>query len=295
MNAPLVVFSSVLLATGTAYAVTAWRTPQPPISEAALTASTQLEQRVREVETKLEQTLGRLEQLSARLQALPAGRTPAEPVSAAMIEAALAKWMAANGTVAASTPSSKSKIATIEEALARIDASAKDFDSLVAAWKEIEEAGHGDAVIAQFENGAKAAPGDADAQFHYGSILLVALQNKPTTMQGEYAMKADAAFDRALENDEQHWGARFSKATSLSFWPKITGKQTEAMKHFEVLMSQQEAGQTKPEFAQTYLFLGNMYQDNGQGDKAKEVFERGLRYFPNDAGLKAQRDLFNKR
>lgn len=288
MNGPAIVLSSVLLATGGAYVVTAWSQPKPSAGEPGAAAPMQADRRLREIEDKLEQTLGRVEQLRQRLDALPEVRTPTEPISAAAIEAAVAKWMDAKGAASASASGPKPSFSTTQEALARLGETGGDFDEMVALWKEIDKADLGDEVLAWFENQAKASPGDAEAQYKFGSAMIVALQNKPVTMQGELAMKADAAFDRALKADDHHWGARFSKATSLSFWPKITGKQAEAMKHFEVLMAQQETTKTRPEFAQTYLFLGNMYQDNGRREDAKAIYERGLRYFPGNAGLQAQ-------
>jgi tetratricopeptide (TPR) repeat protein len=101
-------------------------------------------------------------------------------------------------------------------------------------------------------------------------------------------MKADGAFDQALELDPRHWDARFSKAISLAFWPPIFGKQAGAVKNFETLMLQQEeaGGASQPQYAQTYQFLGNLYMQQGNSQKAREIWSRGLRFFPNDATLK---------
>jgi cytochrome c-type biogenesis protein CcmH/NrfG len=107
--------------------------------------------------------------------------------------------------------------------------------------------------------------------------------------RGLYATKADQAFDAALASDPQHWTARFSKAMSLSFWPPIFGKQGEAITQFETIVAQQESsGQAKPEFAQSYLFLGNLYAQGGKADKAAEVWKKGLSLFPENESLKAK-------
>ena len=64
-------------------------------------------------------------------------------------------------------------------------------------------------------------------------------------MKSRQANKADQAFDAALAVDEKHWDARFTKATALSFWPPIFGKQAESVRQFEILIDQQEsAGRT---------------------------------------------------
>jgi hypothetical protein len=51
------------------------------------------------------------------------------------------------------------------------------------------------------------------------------------------------------------------------------------------LIDQQDATTPSPEFAQTYLVLGNEYQKIGQPDKAVATWQLGLTKFPNDATL----------
>ncbi len=102
-------------------------------------------------------------------------------------------------------------------------------------------------------------------------------------------MKADEAFDAALARDDHHWDARFSKAVSPSFWPPLFGKQAEAIEHFETLMGQQEAlPQQGPKHAQTYLLLGNLYQQQGNNDKALATWNDGTQLFPDNHELAAR-------
>ena len=100
----------------------------------------------------------------------------------------------------------------------------------------------------------------------------------------------DAAYDKALELDSSHWRARFNKAVSYSFWPPITGKPAEAVEHFSTLMTQQEADPSPRHtgYVQTYLMLGNMYSQQGKATEAKEVWQRGLRFHPDNDELKAK-------
>ena len=93
---------------------------------------------------------------------------------------------------------------------------------------------------------------------------------------GVWGTKADKAFDGALAIDDHNWDARFAKAVSLSFWPPMLGKQNEAIKNFEVLVEQQSAQSSKSEFAQTYYFLGNMYTQTGDKDKALVWLEKAF-------------------
>jgi tetratricopeptide (TPR) repeat protein len=106
--------------------------------------------------------------------------------------------------------------------------------------------------------------------------------------KGTWAVKADKAFDAALALDDHHWSARFSKAASLAFWPAILGKQPEAVKQFEILREQQESQAPREEFAQTYLFLGNLYASQGNAAKAQEVWRKGAEFFPRSSELTAK-------
>jgi len=170
-----------------------------------------------------------------------------------------------------------------------LDAAAKG-DWKRDLWAQIRDAGMIDEALAAIEASAKDQPGNSDLQYALGQGFIEKLQGvQDGPAKGEWAIKADKAFDTALASNPQHWGARFSKATSLAFWPPIFGKQNEAIKQFETLVTQQEStGGTNPEYAQTYYFLGNMYQQQGNAAKAQEVWGKGLKLFPENAQLKSQ-------
>jgi TolA-binding protein len=51
------------------------------------------------------------------------------------------------------------------------------------------------------------------------------------------------------------------------------------------LIDQQETMPSQPEFAQTYVVLGNEYQKIGQPDKAMATWQLGAQKFPNDSSL----------
>lgn len=153
-------------------------------------------------------------------------------------------------------------------------------------WKQIKDAGKLDEAVAWFEQRAADAPNDPDVQVELGTAYVQKiLEAGGGPLAGKWAMKADKAWDRALEIDDHHWGARFRKAIGLSFWPPIFGKQNEAISHFETLIAQQEAGAAQPHFVETYKLLGNMYVQAGKADQAAALWKKGLELFPNDPDL----------
>jgi tetratricopeptide (TPR) repeat protein len=220
-------------------------------------------------------------------------------VSVADIDAAVARYL--HGQDVAAAAAKPAEAAPAAEATATVDpdelfAQLLDpnttWEQSEAIWKKIRDAGLTDKVIAMMEDFAKARPHDPDAQVALGGAYLQKIYevgNGPEA--GTWAIKADKSFDAALALNSQHWDARFSKAVSLSFWPPMFGKQAEAINHFQTLIGQQEAGPSKPGYAQTYLWLGNLYLQQGKNDLAKQTYQGGLKQFPADAELLKQLGL----
>ncbi len=161
-----------------------------------------------------------------------------------------------------------------------------DAAARTALWQKVREAGLLDEVLAVYEARAKANPNDPSVQVELGEAYLQKIFEVGSgPLAGVWANKADGAFDAALALDDHNWEARFTKAVSLSFWPPIFGKQPEAISHLKTLLSQQ-AGQPKsPQYAQTYLMLGNLYAQQGNSAEATSMWKQGLSEYPNDAAL----------
>jgi tetratricopeptide (TPR) repeat protein len=253
----------------------------------------QLRERINSLESNI---TGLRKDLAEMKSAKPAAPESSARVSNADIESAVARWLEKNsnkvaGAVAPANGNTKSGAAATDDVAAMV---AKLRDSRLNAsarhelWQAVNKAGITDKVVEAMEAYVKDNPGSADAQCDLGNAYIMALQFVPDGPEkGKFAIKADSSYDKSLEIDPRHWEARFSKATALSFWPPIFGKQNEAISQFETLRKQQEeAGGVKPEYAQTYQFLGNLYDQAGKADKAAEVWQKGASLFPDNASLK---------
>jgi tetratricopeptide (TPR) repeat protein len=158
-----------------------------------------------------------------------------------------------------------------------------------AAWKQLLDQQQLDPAITELERATKDDPKKAE----YPAALGIAYVEKLRTLQdfreqSLVAIKADQTFDQALELDPSNWDARFWKALSLSYWPAGLNKSNEIIDNFVTLVEQQEKQAPQPQFAQTYVLLGEQYQKAGYGDYAKETWQRGATMFPSDSTLRGK-------
>lgn len=244
----------------------------------------------------------RLEQELARRSVLSSAAPAAEgEIGDDAIAAALARWRAAHPEVEERATAARAEhaarprpdeldLATVPmpqilAALSRADMGDRESEQI---FQELREAGRIDEYVAAIEALAAADPEDPELQVALGVAYLQKLFTVGNTPEaGPWAMKADAAFDQALELDDHNWAARFTKAVSLSNWPAFLGRAPEAIEHFEILLEQQAAVPQRDEFAMTYLFLGNMQQAGGEPDKALATWRAGLERFPNVEELRS--------
>jgi tetratricopeptide (TPR) repeat protein len=249
--------------------------------------------------TELERTLAELEaeqaQLAERLAALPAKAPSASAPSRASgrdLDEAIAAYMAKQ--IGAARGDGRGDVVTAPDAESaaiadRILSGELDDDEVEALWQELRETGRIDGVLAEIERQAELTPNNPDLQNELGKAYLQKLFDVGVgPMAAVWGEKADHAFDRALELDDTHWEARFQKALALSNWPAFLGKQGESMRHFETLMEQQERAKPASHHAYTYLFLGNMYDQTGEREKALETWKRGATRFPKSTELQAK-------
>jgi tetratricopeptide (TPR) repeat protein len=163
------------------------------------------------------------------------------------------------------------------------------FEQKQAAWKQLRETGKLDQAINDLEQRAANDPRTAD----YPAALGQAYLQKCATIQdvreqGILAMQADKVFDAALNLDLSNWEARFTKAVALSYWPANLNKGQEVIEHFQTLIQQQEAQTAQPQFAETYLWLGDQYQKAGRTDEARAVWQQGAALFSDHQALKSR-------
>lgn len=174
----------------------------------------------------------------------------------------------------------------ISQALQTLLTPQGDYAQKQAAWKQLAESGKLDQAITELEHQTGEDPSNAVSLAVLGQAYL----NKCGTIkdvreQGILAMKADMTFETALKLDPKNWEARLTKAAAMSYWPPQLNKDQEVMENLVTLVEQQEAQAARPEYAYTYVLLGDQYLKAGYPDMARDMWQRGARLYPNDTAL----------
>jgi tetratricopeptide (TPR) repeat protein len=216
-------------------------------------------------------------------------RVPMGEIDAAVARAIERSGAVKGGDALAGAEAKKKSDKTAEAKALFEQLNGKSWEEAQDVWKKAAEAGVIDELVAMCEKNAADRPNDANAQLELGRAYIQKLMNVPDgPTKGIWSMKADKAYDKALGLDDHNWEARFSKAVNYSFWPPNLGKQRDAIAQFETLVQQQQGQPQQPHFAQTHLWLGNMYTQIGEKDKALAAWQHGLALFPDDAELQHQ-------
>jgi len=154
-------------------------------------------------------------------------------------------------------------------------------------WEMARTTGALDDLIAEGEAAVAGAPRDVDARMRLASAYTAKLLTVPNGPErGAWAMKAEAQWGAVLEQEPEHWEARYSRAFSWSQWPPFMGKAPAAIKEFEKLVEQQRGMTPAPEQARVYLQLSQLYRDQGNVERANETLRTGVDRHPDSDELK---------
>jgi tetratricopeptide (TPR) repeat protein len=181
-------------------------------------------------------------------------------------------------------------IVAIANALDLLASPQTSFAERRALLDQLRKAGKLDEVIEGLKDIAADNPGDASIPTALGEAELAKIRSVMETGgdQSDVAilgMQADQNFNQALKIDPTNWAAQFDKAASLAHWPPELNKGPEVIQRLSSLVTQQETMPLQPEFAQTYVLLGQQYQVAGQTDQAIQTWQQGVAKFPMNPTL----------
>jgi len=164
------------------------------------------------------------------------------------------------------------------------------FQEKQSAWTQLREAGQLDEAVEALKQGAAENPTSAAHRAALGQAQLqkageVSREGGAISEMGILGMEADRNFDAALRLDPDNWEAQFFKATAMSYWPLELNKGEEVIQRLSSLIDQQDTLLPQPEFAQTYVVLGDQYQKMGRPGYAVATWQIGSQRFPGNPAL----------
>jgi tetratricopeptide (TPR) repeat protein len=161
------------------------------------------------------------------------------------------------------------------------------FSDRQALLKKLKNSGELDAAIAELKQRAAEVPNDAGISTALGEAIMNKFPVQDFNEAATLGLQIDQSFDAALKLDPANWEAQFFKADAMSYWPDVAGnKGPEIIQRLSSLIDQQEKMTPQPEFARTYVLLGDQYQKAGQSAYAQSTWQLGLAKFPNDSSLR---------
>ena len=211
--------------------------------------------------------------MSASIQSVPADSGDSKPSVA----------------VSATEASAKTVDPAIKQAIESLLSPQLSHEQRREILKQLIESGKLDQAISELEQRVAGDPNNAVYSTALGQAYL---EKGKAMMQDDVAggsmliMQGMKSFDAALKLDPSNWEARYTRTLVMSHYPAELNKGQEVIDQFTQLINQQEAQTPQPQFAKTYVALGDQYQKLGQNDYALATWQAGAQLFPRDKELR---------
>ena len=128
-------------------------------------------------------------------------------------------------------------------------------------------------------------PNSANLHLNYGFAYDDKIPVAGSITQVIYANNALQEFTRAVDL-QPNWIAYYTRGNSYLFWPKIFGKAGLGVADLEQALKLQQRGPKHSYYARAYIALGDGYCKADEPEKARKVWQEGLREFPDNQVLK---------
>ena len=130
-------------------------------------------------------------------------------------------------------------------------------------------------------------PQSANLHLNFGFAYVDKIPVAGSITQVILANNALTEFTKAIELDPS-WIGYYTRGESYLFWPKIFNRAPMGVADLEQAMKMQKTGPRRVYHVKAYVGLGDAYWKTDQLDKAKAVWQAGLKEFPDNADLKAR-------
>jgi tetratricopeptide (TPR) repeat protein len=163
---------------------------------------------------------------------------------------------------------------------------ASTYDEKQSVWKKLKDMGQMDDAIAELQRRVAANPDSVEDTVTLAEAYFKKCgQINDIRQQAEFAMQADQLLDTALGVDPSNLEAQFDKVSAMAHWPLELNQGPKVLEQFQNLIQEQESQPPQPQFALSYLRLGDFYQKTGDANDAMQVWQRGAALFPENTDL----------
>jgi tetratricopeptide (TPR) repeat protein len=102
---------------------------------------------------------------------------------------------------------------------------------------------------------------------------------------GFLSKRSIAQFRTVLDQEKDNWIANYGIGMNYQHWPDYFEKNESSLSYFEKCLELQKTTNLRPYHILTHIRLGDGYVRSGEIKKAIEIWQEGLRLFPNHPDL----------
>ncbi len=144
-----------------------------------------------------------------------------------------------------------------------------------------------DRCLKFFEQLAAGPAATANTYLNFGFAYVDKIPTAGSITQVILANTALTLFTKAVQTSPS-WLAYYTRGNSYLFWPKVFGRASLGVADLERALAIQKAEPKKSYFVRVYISLGDGYWKMDVPDKARAIWEEGLRAFPGNSALQAR-------
>ena len=175
-------------------------------------------------------------------------------------------------------------LATLES---RLNADADNLQLGSEYRKAIVQLEDYDRGIAFFEKLVASHPNAANAHLNYGFSYVDKVPAAGSITQVILANNALGEFTKSIEL-RSSWIGLYTRGNSYLYWPKIFGRASLGVADLEAALKIQKADPKRPYHVRVYVSLGDGHWKMDNLEKARAVWQEGLREFPGNPQLTAR-------
>ena len=142
-----------------------------------------------------------------------------------------------------------------------------------------------DRALDFFQKKVAGSPKAANLHLNYGFAYVDKIPVAGSITQVILANNALSEFTRALEL-QPSWIAYYTRGESYLFWPKIFNRASAGVADLENALEIQKREPRRSYHVKTFIALGDGYWKTDQMQKARDIWQEGLRAFPENQQLK---------